>query len=140
MAHAIFEKYELPTEHLLSKVRQAFGPRYKEALLGLGRALHPGEAYDMPFAFAALAPAPDEDKPLLAEAIGRRRTSSVDDAGAGAAGASAAAAGDRAAASPPLSRRRFIRENENEAGGINARQKRETETRCKSTGWQGGDT
>ena len=71
VAHAIFEKYELPTEQLLSKVRQAFGPRYKEALLGLGRALHPGEAYDMPFAFAALAPAPDEDKPLLAEAIGR---------------------------------------------------------------------
>lgn len=71
IALAIYDKTDLPTKELLAKVRAAFGERYAQALYGLGRALHPGDAYDLPAAFAAVAEAPATDQPALAEALGR---------------------------------------------------------------------
>lgn len=71
-AQVLWGKAELPTPVLLDEVRAAFGPRrWREALLGLGRALHPGEDYDLPHAFSAISVAPADLQPLLAEAIGR---------------------------------------------------------------------
>lgn len=71
-AQVLWGKSELPTPRLLEEVREAFGPlRWRDAVLGLGRALHPGEAYDLPHAFSAISVAPADIQPLLAEAIGR---------------------------------------------------------------------
>jgi len=71
-AQVLWGKAELPTPVLLDEVRAAFGPlRWRAAVLGLGRALHPGEDYDLPHAFSAISVAPVDVQPLLAEAIGR---------------------------------------------------------------------
>ncbi len=71
-AQVLWGKAELPTPALLDEVREAFGPlRWREAVLGLGRALHPGEDYSLPHAFSAISVAPADIQPLLAEAIGR---------------------------------------------------------------------
>lgn len=71
IALAIYDKTDMPTGELLAKVRAAFGDRYPQALYGLGRALHPGDAYDLPAAFAAVADAPASEQPALVEALGR---------------------------------------------------------------------
>lgn len=71
IAHNVFEESELPFERVLEISRESFGPRFDDALLGLGHHLHPRPGYDIPAAFARLAELPADVRTPLARALGR---------------------------------------------------------------------
>jgi hypothetical protein len=71
IAHALFDKSDLPLAQVLEITKTSFFPRTTDALLGLGHYLHPDQGYDVPAAFREIESAPEELRPVLAEAIGR---------------------------------------------------------------------
>jgi len=71
IAHNVFEESELPFERVLDTSRVEFGPRFDDALLGLGHHLHPRPDYDISAAFERLAESPADLRTQLARALGR---------------------------------------------------------------------
>ena len=71
IAHCVFEKSELPLARVLGISKSSFFPRSTEGLLGLGHYLHPDQGYDVPAAFREIESAPEDMRPILAEALGR---------------------------------------------------------------------
>lgn len=68
---AVFEHTQMPLDAALALCRRAFGEHWHEGMLGLGHFVDGKPGYDVRTGFARVAGAPDETRPLLAEAIGR---------------------------------------------------------------------
>lgn len=71
IAHTVFEESGRPLHEVIAIARGAFGPRYHEAVLGLGHHLHPMPGYDVPAAFARMGEIAAADRPAFARALGR---------------------------------------------------------------------
>ncbi|MBL8862096.1 MAG: hypothetical protein JNK02_08795 [Planctomycetes bacterium] len=70
-AHNVFEETDLPLARVIAISREAFGPRFEAALLGLGHHLHPRPGYDLRAAFERLGELPEDLRGPLARALGR---------------------------------------------------------------------
>jgi len=71
IAHTVFEERDLPLESVIAISRSAFGARFDQAVLGLGRYLHPRPGFDVPAAFARLRDVPPESRAGFSRALGR---------------------------------------------------------------------
>lgn len=71
LALCVFEHAGVPLPAALETLHRALGARAEGAIVGLRFFVHPTFGHDPDAAFAALATAREEDRPALAEAIGR---------------------------------------------------------------------